>query len=334
MNLLVLLCAFATFAQADDGGVALSAGGARLIDEHPTISMEDESVHIVMKPEQYTVDALFHFYNSGDSTTTLVGFPIEGTTRYLELAKKEVFAFHTYVNGKEVATKDVDLDKSDDELRDFSYKYFKIKEVTFPAHSTTTTRVEYSAPYGKFIPAINWLQYDYSTGASWKGPIHLAVFRVDFSEDLLGLELQVPDPIKITKRSSGTVEFVLQDVKPNDASRVKISFNTWDSCFVENGGGEYCNWPGLGMESLSLGGGKEWDNVPTLLVLRLKRNSLYAAHDHKFADKDLLKYFKQYYEGYRGLDTSEPKLTPAETSTLNSVIKEETAIKSAAYTKP
>lgn len=327
---LMMFVGLVAVVHADDGGVAVSAGGARLISEHPTISMEDEHVRIEMMPDRYRVKAVFNFYNSGSATTTPVGFPIEGEKTYLAEGDKGVFSFRTYVNGKEVQTKDIDYDKATEEPRDNHYKYFKVKEVYFPAYSTTTTLVEYTAPYGKGALANTWVKYDYSTGRSWKGPIRKAVFDIGFSEDLFGLDMEFSDDVKIVSRSSGNVVFAMRDVKPSVWSRVLINFNKIESCFMQNSIGVTCNMPytDLSGKKVRFGAKITTQVVPTLLVLRLKRNSVYAAHDYRFSDPFLMRYFKRYAnEEYPGRNTSLPKLTPEESALVNSLVEMENAVK-------
>ncbi|NNN05853.1 MAG: hypothetical protein HKL90_08125 [Elusimicrobia bacterium] len=164
---------------ADDSFVEIQGGAATSMEKQSRISMSDEYVLIDMRPKSYRVKALFHFFNHGASTTVAVGFPAGGSGA--EGVKKQDFPyFRTWVDGEVAATKDV----PDEEYGDSAggYSFYKVKQVYFPALSTTTSVVEYEAPYGMSSNAEYWIRYPYGTGGTWAGPIHKAVFDLRFDE--------------------------------------------------------------------------------------------------------------------------------------------------------
>lgn len=104
---------------ADDGGVQIQGGAARLMSEAPGISMSSEYVLIKMKPDHYRVKAIFHFFNHGASTTVAVGFPVDGYDASVQ--RQEFTYFKTWVNSKVVETPEIsDADFPDSE-REYSY---------------------------------------------------------------------------------------------------------------------------------------------------------------------------------------------------------------------
>jgi hypothetical protein len=321
---MIILSALPT-SNADDGGVAVSGGSARLITEHASVSMENEYVKIDMLPDRYKVLAVFNFYNVGDSTSVSVGFPFTGKRTDLRRLDPDLFSFKTSVNGKEVSTEDIDFDKDSRDPSDDIYQYFKVKKVDFPAKSTTTSVVEYVAPYGHGFPANSWVSYNYSTGRSWHGPIHKATFEINFSEDLMGLNIYTTDHNHVVKRSSGTVVFVMDEVKPVEGAQVMVEFHHLEDCFRPYNTGSYCQWP-----SNDEDGGKPRLKVaksiiPTLLMLRLKRNYVYAQHGRKFSDPMLSKYFGTY-GWYHATNTKDIQLSATELDFVNEIRNEEQEI--------
>jgi len=279
---------------ADDGGVDIEGGAARLIQEHPSISMSDEYVLIKMMPDKYRVTARFNFFNAGPSTTVAVGFPAAGR-EYVK--NRDFIYFKTWVNGELVQTIDVPEAKEGD--WDTWYRYYKVKQVNFVSNSTTTTIVDYEAPYGSMVGPVSWLNYEYGTGKSWKGPIGKAVFDLRFDEGLLGFKLDVSDNVNLIHRSRGQMVFEITNVKPVSYARFMLLFNSMTSCLAiserdRHSLNAYCreiadvftleNRP-KPMVTM------EYAKHPTLAVLRLRRNAIYARHGRIFQDKDLKKFF-------------------------------------------
>ena len=295
LTILFLFCAVGPGACfADDGGVDIEGGAARLIQEHPSISMSDEYVLIQMIPDKYRVTARFNFFNAGPSTTVAVGFPAAGR-EYVK--NRDFIYFKTWVNGELVQTSDVPEAKEGD--WDTWYKYYKVKQVNFISNSTTTTIVDYEAPYGSSVGPISWLNYEYGTGKSWKGPIGKAVFDLRFNEELLGFKLDVSDNVSLTHRSRGQMVFEINNVKPVSYARFMLLFNPQTSCLSiterdRYSLNDYCSsivgvptsdsrpTPKVSVEQAK---------YPTLAVLRLRRNAIYAQHGRIFQDKDLKKFF-------------------------------------------
>lgn len=203
----------ATHADADDGGVDIGGGGARLMEERPDISMSDEYVRIDMLPDHYRVRATFHFFNHGVSTAVAVGFPVDGSAPEGVVVKRDFPRFKTWVNGKLAETRDVPNADFKDSEREFAF--FKVKQIEFPAASTTTSVVDYEAPYGYSSNGERSVYYPYGTGRSWSGPIGKAIFDVRFDENILGVDITLSNRAHLANRSRGQIVFELDSVKPN-----------------------------------------------------------------------------------------------------------------------
>lgn len=315
---------------ADDGWVEVQGSSARLLEEHPTISMADEYVLIELMPEKYKVTASFNFYNSGESTTVAVGFPVSGSS---ESKLRDFLSFKTWVNGAPASVK---------KFREFpeeaEYAYFKVKTVDFLGLSTTTSIVEYEAPYGKMVGPLKWVTYDYSTGRSWKGPIGKVLIDLRFPEDLLGMDVTcLGGTYSLQHRAPGQMVFQMNDLKPKPAQFFMAVFNPWGFCLSDAvRKHEYVQ----GFCSLIAGGEDaltpkrkivmEKANYPTLAVLRLRRNAIYARHGFIFKDKDLKKYFSNL-EWYKPrADFKDSDLSEAEKQKITELKALEAAINSTA----
>lgn len=306
-GLIVGLFIFALFpgvARADDGGVDIMGGGARLMDEQPDITMSDEYVLIDMQPHQYRIRATFHFFNHGASTTVAVGFPVYGGGAEGAAANRDFTYFRTWVNGKVVVTTDVpNIDYKDS---DRGFAYFKVKQVAFPAASTTTSVVEYDAPYGGSSNGVNWVRYPYGTGSSWDGPIGKAIFDIRFDEGLLGLDVQTSDPASKVNRSLGQIVFEMNSLDPEIDGNLAIEFYSLDfhGCYrgevpdPEQNPGDIC--PLIVREVVPPNEGAPTiygiekivaPPYPSLTDYRLKRNAVFAQHGFVFKDLKLEAFF-------------------------------------------
>jgi len=105
--LFVIICSFPLY--ADSGPFAINWQGniVPLNEGHKSIRMESELVEIFLYGEYYQVVASFDFYNYGDSTTIIMGFPERQVINYpndsIIYKYGNGFIFRTsFVDGKEV----------------------------------------------------------------------------------------------------------------------------------------------------------------------------------------------------------------------------------------
>ncbi|OGR46116.1 MAG: hypothetical protein A2X37_06400 [Elusimicrobia bacterium GWA2_66_18] len=295
---------------ADDGAVDIAGGSARLMAEHPAISMSDEYVLITMLPDKYRVKAEFHFYNAGPSTTVAVGFPADGWGPEAS-ASDDFLYFKTWVNGQIVSTKNIPnfvegyVAPLEEDMKTGTSYYFKVKYVDFPARSTTTSVVEYEAPYGRSSDGGSWVPYDYGTGGSWKGPIGKASFDIRFDEDWLGLGVvysrqdgQKEDLSSPRHRSRGQIVFDLNGINPLSSASLTVFFHRRDACLALSSNSAYCD---------IITSADDMDsNTQTLALLKIKRNAVFARHGRVFKDPELRQFFlrKEWYEPQNGFESS------------------------------
>lgn len=86
----------ASVGSTNDGPIWLMGGGAAPKSSHPSIRMDSEEVTIRLGQDTYTVDAVFHFFNTGATTTEWVGFPKRGIGYFGEFdGAKDFHLFET-----------------------------------------------------------------------------------------------------------------------------------------------------------------------------------------------------------------------------------------------
>lgn len=170
----------ASVTMANDAWVG-NGGTPRLMNGHPTIRMERESIVMTVGRETTTVEARFWFRNDGPSTTVQMGFPDEDSGREEPgPTVKAVFkSFASWVDGRRVSMK---------LQRDEKGAYWHTKEVTFPRGKTVVVTNRYTVPTGMGVGASIELaeysaRYTFRTGASWKGTIGRSDLRLTFDRD-------------------------------------------------------------------------------------------------------------------------------------------------------
>ena len=187
MCLLLLPCGI----KADIAPQQAKGGAASTKTPHQTIRMEAEEVTIRLHGHSYTVDAVFHMANSGQTATEWVGFPI---------GAKDFTYFHTWVEGKPVQfAKEADG--------------WMAGQVLFPGKTTSTIRVQYEANYyrGQFA------SYVIGTGSFWKDTIAKASFVVEGSgvggSKNFSVKLDAPNSRRLLTDSSIRID--VKDYKPH-----------------------------------------------------------------------------------------------------------------------
>ncbi|MFH1112762.1 MAG: hypothetical protein V1792_02465 [Pseudomonadota bacterium] len=151
--------------------------------------MESEEVIIRLGKSTYTVDAVFRFFNTGDTVTEWVGFPKRGKgydDSFFFESFPDFIRFETWVDGKKTTFSEdrhlteTSVRREGGGLVNFvTDSRWLMKHVVFPGHQATTTRVTYEAPY---FGADSAASYIYGTGTYWKGSIGRATFTIDASE--------------------------------------------------------------------------------------------------------------------------------------------------------
>ncbi|MBI5570107.1 MAG: ankyrin repeat domain-containing protein [Desulfomonile tiedjei] len=218
-----------------------SGGGVSPKSPHPTIRLDDQEVIIRLKPFTYTVDAVFHLSNTGETATQWIGFPKNATGRGPGPHGKvrDFIRFEVTVNQNKVPfTEERELVKpvSDHRNRSVSrvekHSAWLVGQAAFPGNATTTIRVRYEAPYDHCGMGCTKAVYIYGTGGYWKDSIGKAAFIVDSTEkrdtDRARVQFSVSEAEKhaIRKRviSENIAKYVIQDFEPNPDSALTVAF--------------------------------------------------------------------------------------------------------------
>lgn len=168
-----------------------SGGGVSPKSPHLNIRLGDQEVIIRLKESTYTVDAVFHLFNSAETTTEWIGFPKNAMGRQPGPlgGVSDFIRFDVSVNDQNVAFREErdlikDAQKSPEGLRSRGAKHsgWLMGQATFPGSSTTTIRVNYEAPYDHCGMGCQEAIYIYGTGGYWKDSIGKATFIIDSSE--------------------------------------------------------------------------------------------------------------------------------------------------------
>ncbi len=210
---------------------AIQGGVVAPKSPHQSIRMGSEEVIIRLKSYSYVVQAVFNFFNEGETTTEWTGIPKWVASRIPSFPT--FIRFKGSVNGKEIVFNgewDISggarvISKLESVRRKLSKEPMKhkrqwlVSQVTFPGHANTTIRVTYEAPYSRGGLRASYI---YGTGALWKDKIGKAVFVVDstavggktqvvtnFDEDLGYMKRVVRRPI-----SNSVVKYELSDFEP------------------------------------------------------------------------------------------------------------------------
>jgi hypothetical protein len=81
----------------------IGSGAAAPKSSHKSIRLDSEEVTIHLREGSYTVDVVFHFFNTGETTTEWTGFPKRSITQGLAQSRVNFRRFNTWANGQEIA---------------------------------------------------------------------------------------------------------------------------------------------------------------------------------------------------------------------------------------
>ncbi len=222
---------FTSLGETNEMPMGLVGGGPSPKGHHQSIRMESEEVTIKLLYDSYIVDAVFHFFNAGETTTEWVGFPkVFGKTF-------QFIKFETWVNDQEVEFTEVSekgnlpglwdsvhkfLSDEDGEPTGVPGDHWMAKKVTFSGHSATVTRVRYKAKYEGICA-----RYIYGTGSFWNGTIGKAVFIIDGNQ-ASKMNFRVrgePATSTQTLISPKQVKYEISDFKPSDPhAEIEVCF--------------------------------------------------------------------------------------------------------------
>jgi hypothetical protein len=224
-----------------------TGGGVSPKSAHPTIRLDDQEVIIRLKQSTYIVDAVFHLFNTGETTSERIGFPKRATGRQPGPlgGLLDFIRFQVSVNNQ-----DVPFAEEPDLIRSMKKSVAKLRalcgrpphpaensdwlmgQAAFPGHAMTTIRVSYEADYRYSRFDCGGAGYVYGTGRYWKDRIGKASFTIDCTEkggaDLVTVEFFFPDTqshlIRRKSISENVVRYEIKDFEPDPRGGLSIRF--------------------------------------------------------------------------------------------------------------
>lgn len=220
-----------------------SGGGVSPKSPHETIRMDSQEVIIRLKPATYTVDAVFHLTNTGETTTEWVGFPKNAMGRAPgpRGGIADFIRFAVSVNDQSVPfaeerdlSKDLQALPRAERSRAAKRGGWLARQASFPGSATTTIRVGYEAHYDNCGMNCSKAVYIYGTGGYWKDSIGKAVFIIDSTEKGgdagAHAEFSHTDARRhlISRKviSENIVMYEVRDLEPNPDGALSITFST------------------------------------------------------------------------------------------------------------
>ncbi|MFC1835576.1 hypothetical protein ACFL2Q_12695 [Thermodesulfobacteriota bacterium] len=247
--------------RADIGPVDVLKGGGTAAPKspHETIRLDSQEVIIRLRSSGYTVDAVYHLFNTGQSIIQWTGFPMDIVFRGIPFPTSSFSRFEAWINGRQVEfTEQLDFSKQTQRLmtRFFSAlsrwfpnskrsdriidlgrlagplkkeRRWLVHRVRFPAQSGTTIRVRYEAPYNSLRSSrTEEAVYLYGTGALWKERIGKAVFIVDSSHVGRGDKFWAHWPMILGGRriSEDLVKYEMWDFEPEQEDQFTVFYKS------------------------------------------------------------------------------------------------------------
>lgn len=179
--------------RADMGPLLMfEAGAAAPKAPHRSIRLDAQEVTIRLGKSTYFVEAAFHFFNTGETSTEWVGFPKRVAYKGIVPGDSRIKGFDDFkwfkvwVDGRRTpVTEEPDRSasarwESGGQRRD----RWMVLRAEFLGHKTTSVRCRYEAAYqiathGRGTKTASYL---FGTGAHWKGAIGSATFVIDSTD--------------------------------------------------------------------------------------------------------------------------------------------------------
>jgi ankyrin repeat protein len=196
-------------------------GSPRPKSRHQNIRLDFQEVTIRPGSDDYEVDAVFHFLNSGETTTEWIGFPFRDDT------DSEIHWFTMWVDGRKVGVSEEPFCSYNGSVGSDNFlpgvRCFE-QRLTFPGRKRTIVRVSYRAGYSNDFGVS--MRYLYGTSSLWKGAIGRSVFIIDGSSiggtRRIHARLKPKTPAsKQTTRNA--VRYEIRNFKPDPASEITIA---------------------------------------------------------------------------------------------------------------
>jgi hypothetical protein len=183
------------FAGGDCTVTDAASGTPVLLQPGPlSIAVSSQTVIFDAGPKGYTAEAAFEFFNSGESTTAIVGFPVYSHRMGDKLAAAHFPAFEAWVDGKSIELKDVPGKRElvpqernhDFEATEDSRNDWLSGPVSFEGHQRTVMRVKYQAPYSHEVESAgeSMIFFLFGIQSAESGSVKSSTFRMKLAPGL------------------------------------------------------------------------------------------------------------------------------------------------------
>ncbi len=330
-------------AGANEAFVTTAGGTAALRRAaETTVRMRAEYIDITLFEERYEVDALFVFDNPGPTVTHEVGFPRFSAG----IDRPESFRdFRSWVNDEPVEALEVpaaggaaDVRSPDRESHGTPpstslsgaplsgenpaprIESYYVRDVEFPRDELTTTRVRYTADYGR-DRLFRTVRYLYGTGATWAGTIDTMTIRIDNSRErwIDSFRFAEDRPVAFSTRGATDFDLVKTDVDPPSDATFDLFLDRYAWWLQDPRSSDVSDdWI---YDRLHVK--REYLRLLSLNQLRIFRNTFFARNGYDFGDGDLGRYFR-HFRWYRPVTTSTAGLlNPVEEENVRLIRAEE-----------
>ncbi len=171
--------------------IVFDGGPVARFPRHGSIRLDTSMATIRLKKYSYTVDAVLRFFNTGATTTLLVGVKKMGSGQVPRLpgedfATYDFLSFQAWVDGRKTEFADLRVSASrmagvsgdfDPPARNSGSKW-PASRVTFRANAAVKIRLKYEVGYQSGGSTRHGYYY-LGSGRSWKGRIRKAAFIID-----------------------------------------------------------------------------------------------------------------------------------------------------------
>jgi hypothetical protein len=195
-----------------------------------SIRLKAEEVTIRLRKDSYTVDAVFHLLNTGESSEQLVGIP-KGEGDASKFVRSDA-----WVNGRQICLTEEpswfwfwrELKLTRDAFsEDHSVTKWLVQKVTFPGHARSTIRVSYEAGFAITFAGMRrsrHLTWHFGDGSYWNGNIGLITFNIDATEigGLKNLWLPYLNPAWKRLMTRNVAKYELKDCKPGPEAEFTV----------------------------------------------------------------------------------------------------------------
>ncbi|MEW6141397.1 MAG: hypothetical protein AB1733_24505 [Thermodesulfobacteriota bacterium] len=214
-----------------------------------SVRMDSGEVTIRLSEEFYWVDAVFHFYNTGETTTQRVGIPtIDNNLQQKGYGRcptprgaiVDLLELELWVDGRRAALSEerdflkrgASRSKGQDSPRYYvPERRWMAADVTFAGHAKTTIRCKYKARYIQS----RLVRVGYGTARAWKGNIGKLAFIIDCADvggtPNVRVDTGFPEDSRTRLRTENLIIVETRDFEPAAVSHLMLDASNYQPGF-------------------------------------------------------------------------------------------------------